>query len=69
MIVGIDVSKKWFDAAWQEGGQGRQQRFEYTDEGMGQILAQTPETAHYVMEATGTYHARLALGCMSLDGK
>ena len=61
MIVGIDVSKKWFDAAWQEGGQGRQQRFEYTDEGMGQMLAQTPETAHYVMEATGTYHARLAL--------
>lgn len=61
MIVGIDVSKKWFDAAWQERGQGRQQRFEYTDEGMGQMLAQTPETAHYVMEATGTYHARLAL--------
>lgn len=61
MIVGIDVSKKWFDAAWQEGGQRRHQRFEYTDEGMGQMLAQTPESAHYVMEATGTYHARLAL--------
>ena len=61
MIVGIDVSKNWFDAAWQEDGQGRHQRFEYTDEGMGQMLAQTPGASHYVMEATGTYHARLAL--------
>lgn len=61
MIVGIDISKKWFDAAWQVDGQGRHQRFEYTEEGIGQLLAQTPEDAHYVMEATGTYHARLAL--------
>lgn len=61
MIIGIDISKKWFDAAWQVDGQGRHQRFEYTDEDIGQLLAQTPEAAHYVMEATGTYHARLAL--------
>lgn len=61
MIVGLDVSKKWFDAAWQLGGQARHQRFAYGDEGIGQLLEQTPATAHYVMEATGTYHARLAL--------
>src|SRR4030065_931677 len=61
MIVGIDISKKWFDAHWQVDGQGRDQRFEYTDGGIGQLLAQTPEAAHYVMEAPGTYHARLAL--------
>lgn len=61
MIVGIDISKKWFDAAWRMDGQGRHQRFEYTDEGIDQLLAQTPEAAHYVMEATGTYHTRLSL--------
>lgn len=61
MIVGIDVSKKWFDAAWRLDGQGRHQRFEYTDEGIGQLLEHAPEGALYVMEATGTYHARLAL--------
>lgn len=61
MIVGIDVSKKWFDAAWRVDGQSRHQRFEYTDEGIGQLLEHAPEAALYVMEATGTYHARLAL--------
>ena len=61
MIVGIDISKAWFDAAWVAEGQERHQRFEYTGEGIGQLLEQTPPTARYVMEATGTYHARLAL--------
>lgn len=61
MIVGIDVSKKWFDAAWQSDGQALHQRFECTDEGIGKLLEQTPPAARYVMEATGTYHARLAL--------
>jgi len=61
MIVGIDISKAWFDAAWVAEGQERHQRFEYTGEGIGQLLEQTPEAARYVMEATGTYHARLAL--------
>jgi transposase len=51
----------WFDAAWLLAGQRRHQRFEYTSEGIGQLLEQTPLDAHYVMEATGTYHARLAL--------
>ena len=61
MIVGIDISKAWFDAAWVAEGQARHQRFEYTGEGIDQFLEQTPEAARYVMEATGTYHARLAL--------
>lgn len=61
MIVGIDISKAWFDAAWVAEGQERHQRFEYTGEGIGQLLEQTPPNARYVMEATGTYHARLAL--------
>jgi transposase len=61
MIVGIDVSKEWFDAAWDAEGRARHQRFGYTDEGVDSLLEQTPEDAHYVMEATGIYHARLAL--------
>jgi transposase len=61
MIVGIDVSKKWFDVAWQEGDSSRHQRFLYTDEGIDQLIKLTPQSAFYVMEATGTYHIRLAI--------
>jgi transposase len=61
MIVGIDVSKEWFDVAWESGGRSQHQRFDYTEQGISQLLEQTPSAAHYVMEATGVYHARLAL--------
>lgn len=61
MIVGIDVSKEWFDVAWDAEGRTHHQRFDYTDEGVDALLEQTPKDAHYVMEATGIYHARLAL--------
>ena len=61
MVVGIDVSKDWFDAAWLVDAQVRCQQFAYTDEGIEQLLEQTPAGATFVMEATGTYHARLAL--------
>lgn len=61
MIIGIDISKRSFDCDWGREGQGHHQVFEYTDEGMAALLAQTPEDAHYVMEATGIYHTRLAL--------
>lgn len=61
MIVGIDISKQWFDAAWQDLGQTQHQRFEYNETGITQLLTQIREEAHFVMEATGTYQARLAL--------
>lgn len=61
MIIGIDISKQWFDAAWQDHGQTQHQRFEYNETGITQLLTQIREEAHFVMEATGTYHARLAL--------
>lgn len=61
MIVGIDVSKRSFDCAWVAQGEARHLCLEATDEGVQTLLAQTPATAHYVMEATGVYHARLAL--------
>lgn len=61
MVVGIDVSKDWFDAAWQRDGRLRTQQFAYTDQGIEELLEQAPGDAIFVMEATGTYHARLAL--------
>jgi transposase len=61
MFVGIDVSKAWFDAAWEVNGRLLCERFVYTDEGMEQLMAQAPRGAAFVMEATGVYHARLAL--------
>lgn len=61
MIVGIDVSKTSFDTAWEAEGKVCHQQLAYTEEGMAMLLDQTSEDAHYVMEATGIYHARLAL--------
>ncbi len=61
MIVGIDVSKLSFDVAWEAESRGCHRQYEYTDEGIAVLLEHTPEDAHYVMEATGIYHARLAL--------
>ena len=62
MIVGIDVSKLSFDAAWDASEAVTQHVcFDYTADGIAALLAQTPTTAHYVIEATGIYHARLAL--------
>ena len=61
MIVGIDVSKQSFDIAWVAEDRGHHQQFEYSDEGIEALLKQTPQDAHYVMEATGVYHTRLAL--------
>lgn len=61
MFTGIDVSKDWFDAAWEVQGRLYCEHFAYTDEGMEQLMAQAPSGAVFVMEATGVYHARLAL--------
>lgn len=61
MIVGIDVAKASFDAAWEADGRARHRSFEYTEAGLAALLEATPAAAHYVMEATGIYHARLAL--------
>ena len=59
-IVGIDVSKESLDCVW-ETPEKTHRRFAYTADGVAALLAQTPETAHYVREATGVYHVRLAL--------
>ena len=62
MYVGIDVSKDAFDVAWLEGERLHTRRYPYTDAGIEQLLDETSHEAHYVMEATGVYHSRLALG-------
>jgi len=61
MFAGIDVSKDWFDVAWEINGNICCRQFAYTDQGIEQLLEQAPARAIFVMEATGTYHARLAL--------
>lgn len=61
MIVGIDISKASFDAAWTVDGVRHHQSLAYTADGMAELLAKTAVDAHYVMESTGVYHSRLAL--------
>lgn len=61
MVVGIDISKDWLDAAWRDAHKISTHRFAYTDEGLQQLMAQAPQGAAFVMEATGIYHARAAL--------
>jgi transposase len=61
MFAGIDVSKDWFDAAWGQPGRLCCERFAYTHEGIEQLMVQVPGEVVFVMEATGVYHARLAL--------
>jgi len=61
MIIGIDVSKQTFDAAWMGAEQGHHQSYNYNEKGISALLKDTPSKAHYVMEATGVYHTRLAL--------
>ena len=60
-VVGIDVSKQYFDAAWAvENGQCEQRRFRQDVEGFAELVRLTPEGSVYVMEATGVYYLRLA---------
>lgn len=61
VVVGIDVSKDWFDIAWKENSRIKTQRFDSTVSGINQLMKATPADAIYVMEATGVYHARLAV--------
>lgn len=60
-IVGIDVSKDWFDANWCQGDKTCSKRFDYTNQGINEFLEQAPVDATFAMEATGVYHAHLAL--------
>lgn len=64
MVVGIDVSKKKFDAALFVGGKKKSKAFPNTAEGFASfsrwLSGHGVEKAHACMEATGTYGGRLA---------
>lgn len=69
MIVGIDISEAWLDAAWRQAGSLHTQRFEYTEAGLRALQRQAPAGAQFVMEATGVYHTRLALSLLTAGCK
>lgn len=58
LLVGVDVSKAWFDAA---GADGRTRRFDNDAAGHRAFAAWLPRRARVVLEATGTYGLDLAL--------
>ena len=59
--VGIDVSKLHLDAGWLEDGKKVHRKVRNSKKGFAALLAEVPESAHFVMEATGTYYFNLAL--------
>jgi len=59
-VVGIDISKGWFDVSWEEEGREEQQRYSQDVAGYAALVAATPVGSVYVMEATGVYYLRLA---------
>jgi len=70
-FIGLDVSKKHFDALLlldEQGGKKRHKRFNNTPEGYAQLISWARRHSHsesnewhLVMEATGPYHECLAL--------
>ena len=59
--IGIDVSKLHLDAGWLEDGKKVHRKVRNSKKGFAALLAEVPESAHFVMEATGTYYFNLAL--------
>lgn len=54
---GIDISKMNFEVRIDES---KSKQFAYANEGMEACLSLLPPDTHCIMEATGTYHCRLA---------
>jgi transposase len=60
LVVGLDISKKTFDAALPHKEGYLSQRYNNEMEGFKQLIRDLPSGAHCVMEATGPYYLRLA---------
>lgn len=58
LLVGVDISKRWFDAAASDG---RTRRFDNDAAGHRAFVAWLRKPARVVVEATGTYGLDLAL--------
>jgi transposase len=60
--IGIDVSRLQLDAGWiDEDGKKVHKRVSNSQKGFAALLQEAPATAHFIMEATGTYYFNLAL--------
>ncbi len=60
VLIGIDISKDYFDVAFPKAKGYYTQKWENQAAGFASFLAQLPQQAHCVMEATGPYYLRLA---------
>jgi transposase len=60
-FTGIDVSMETIDAAWYEADRLRHIKLPNTTVGFRQLLKQSGNDKHYVMESTGPYYVALAL--------
>lgn len=60
IVIGVDVSKKTLDLAWEEAG--KTLYFKTSNDGIGfkDIMKKCPQSSHFVMEATGVYHSCFA---------
>lgn len=57
-IIGIDISKEWFDSYCLANGQS--ERFCNDPKGFTAFIDHAPEGIHVIMEATGPYYLQLA---------
>ena len=60
-VVGMDISKAYFDVSWRRGeGVEEQRRYSQDATGYAALVSSVPESSVYVMEATGVYYLKLA---------
>lgn len=68
--IGIDISKSSFDACFlSEDGTAVIKHYRYDDADISQFVANVCEDDSCVMEATGTYHLRLATSLYNSEKK
>lgn len=70
LVIGIDVSKNFIDVAYRQGHQVRTQHFNSNDRetalGIMKEVSEPWSEVCVVMEATGSYHLKLATGLFEL---
>lgn len=68
-LIGIDVSKDWFDSALRKGSRDPVQRFDQTKEGYALFVewvqTHSPKDVWVCMEHTGGYEYPLARACLA----
>ena len=58
--TGIDISKLFFDVAFNSGGKYGYYKFSNDEKGFKELLKVLPAHSHVVMEASGPYYLQLA---------